>query len=152
MLNKQLQTFLEGNHIHYSVIQHKPAYTAQEIAEVAHIKGKSLAKIVMIKVDGKLAMVVGSAAWHINLNALKKQIKASIVELASEYEFQESFPDVEVGAMPPFGNLFGMDVYVDDGLLLEKEIAFNGGNHTELVKMSYQDWAKWVKPKIVHIH
>ncbi len=149
---KELQKFLDSHKVKYEVITHNPVYTAQEIAACAHIPGKDLAKTVIVKLDGKMVMLVGPATQQFNFNALKKLSKAKKVELASEKEFQDLFPECELGAMPPFGNLFDMDVYVDDSLIEEKEIAFNAGNHTELVKMRYDDWAKLVKPKVVSIH
>lgn len=152
MQNRNLQTFLDKMKVKYDVILHTPAYTAQEIAANAHVPGKDLAKTVIVKMDGKLAMLVIPANQQINFAILKKTAKAKDIELASEYEFQNKFPGCEVGAMPPFGNLYHMDVYVDDCLMSGRDISFNAGNHTELVKMSYNDWARLVKPKVVHIH
>lgn len=152
MLNKNLRKFLDKNHIHYEIITHSPAYTAPEIAAQAHIPGKDLAKTVIVKVDGKLAMLVGPANTQFNFKNLKELMKAKTLELASEYEFQDHFKDCEVGAMPPFGNLYEMDVWVDDRMQKDEEIAFNAGNHTELIKMRFEDWAKLVRPKVVHLH
>jgi Ala-tRNA(Pro) deacylase len=152
MLNKNLQKFLDENNVKYQIIPHSPAYTAQEIAQVAHIAGQDLAKTVIIKLDGKLAMLVVPAHQMINFMALKEMLGAKKLELASEYEFQDCFKDCEVGAMPPFGNLYKMDVFVEDSLLKDKEISFNAGNHKELVKMNYDDWATLVKPRVVRIH
>lgn len=152
MRNKHLEEYLNDNKVKYRTITHSPAYTAQEIAAVAHIGGNKLAKTVIVKIDGELAMLVSPATKMVNFDHLKKLTKAKNVELASEYEFQDRFKDCEVGAMPPFGNLYEMSVYVDDSLLEDDEIVFNAGNHSELVKMKYDDWAKLVKPKVVHIH
>lgn len=152
MRNKRLKKFLDEHNVKYELLRHSPAYTAQEIAATAHIPGKDLVKTVIVKLDGKLAMLVCSANKMINFEKLKKVANAKHVELASEYEFQDRFADCEVGAMPPMGNLFDMDVYVDDSLLEDEKIAFNAGNHSELVRMRYEDWAKLVKPKVVHIH
>jgi Ala-tRNA(Pro) deacylase len=152
MLNKQLQDFLEKNHVKYDVVKHTPAYTAQEIAAMAHVPGKHLAKTVIVKIDGKLAMLVTPSTIKINFDKLKKELHARQLDLASEYEFQDQFPGCEVGAMPPFGNLFDMDVYADECLMEDREIAFNAGNHTELVKITYNDWQKLVKPRVVHLH
>lgn len=152
MQYRHLQDFLEKEKVRFDVISHTPAYTAQEIAANAHIPGKWLAKTVIIKADGRLMMLVTQATKQINFKALKKLIKAKNIELASEFEFQERFPGCETGAMPPFGNLYNMDVYVDDSMLEDKEIAFNAGNHTELVMMRYDDWARLTHPKVVHFH
>ena len=146
---QKLRELLDGHKVKYVIIQHSPAYTAQEIAASAHIPGKELAKTVMVKIDGKMAMAVLPASCHINLDRLKNAAGATRVELASEPEFKGMFPDCEVGAMPPFGNLYGMEVFVTESLAQDEEIAFNAGSHTELVRLSYKDFAKLVKPKVV---
>lgn len=130
------------------MITHSPAYTAQEVAASAHIKGKEVAKTVMVKVDGKMAMAVLPASRKVDFALLKKVAKAREVELAGENEFKDVFPDCEIGAMPPFGNLYGMEVFVDESLREDKEIAFNAGSHSELIKMAYKDFERLVKPKI----
>ncbi len=149
MLNPSLKTFLNKNQVRYSVIQHTPAYTAPEIAANCHLSGKFMAKVVIVKIDGKFAMVVEPAHQKVNLKSLEAMCDGKKVELASEYEFQDRFPDCELGAMPPFGNLYDMDVYVADGLTQDDQIAFNAGNHKELIKMSYQDFEKLVHPHII---
>lgn len=152
MLNKNLRQLLKENHIQYQVLSHSPAYTAPEIAEIAHISGHHLAKTVIVKLDNKLAMLVGPANMKFNFRALKNELNVKSIELASEFEFQDRFQDCELGAMPPLGDPYEMDVFVDERLLADEEIAFNAGNHTELVKMRYADWARLVKPKVVHHH
>lgn len=152
MLTKRVKKFLDDNHVKYRTISHTPAYTSQEIAALAHISGRNLAKTVMVKIDGKLAMLVEPANIQVNLKAFKDLLGANKVELASEYEFANKFPDCETGAMPPFGKLFNMDVYVEDDLTKDDWIAFNGGSHSELIRMSYKDFAKLIKPTVVHAH
>jgi Ala-tRNA(Pro) deacylase len=125
------------------------AYTAQGIAALTHIPGKELAKTVMVMVDGKLAMAVVPASFRVDLFKLKRYLDAETVELASESEFRDRFPDCETGSMPPFGNLYGMDVFVDESLAEDKEIAFNAGSHRELVRMSYADYRSVVKPVVI---
>ena len=143
----RLKDFLDDQHIKYVTIQHSMAYTAQEIAAKAHIPGKELAKTVIVKIDGKNAMAVLPASYRINLGRLKQVCRASQVELASEEDFRDLFPGCETGAMPPFGNLYNMDVYVENSLADDEDIAFNAGSHTELIKLSYQDFEKLVHPK-----
>ncbi len=152
MRKRQLKKYLDEHKVKYDIIPHSPAYTAQEIAANAHISGRDLAKTVIVKIDGELAMLVGPANRRFNLRKLQDETGADKVELASEFEFQDRFPDCETGAMPPLGNLYDMAVYVDDSLLEDQEIAFNAGNHSELVKMRYEDWAKLVKPKVIRLH
>ncbi len=143
--------FLNRNHIKHKVIRHSRVYTSLDIAESAHISGKELAKTVMAKIDGKIAMVVLPASQKIDFTLLKEVTGAKETEIASEEEFQDMFSECEVGAMPPLGNLYGMDVYVDKSLTDDKEIAFNAGNHMELVQISYKDFEDLVKPKRVNI-
>lgn len=145
----KVKKYLDSNNIKYVIVEHSPAYTAQEIAGRAHISGKMLAKTVMIKVDGKMAMAVLPASFKISFDHLKEALGMEKVRLAYEQEFMDKFPDCEVGAMPPFGNLYGIDVYVAESLVQDKEIAFNACSHSELIKMNYKDFEKLVKPKIL---
>jgi len=144
----KLKEFLDTNKIKYVVIIHSPAFTAQEIAASAHIPGKDLAKTVMIKLDGKMAMAVLPAFCRIDFDRLKKAAGAKKVDLATEQEFKDMFPQCDTGAMPPFGNLYDMEVYVAEKLAEDEEIAFNAGSHTELVKLAYSDFERLVKPTV----
>jgi len=145
----KLKAFLDSQNIKYTSIRHPAASTAQRIAATTHIPGKELAKTVMVKIDGKMAMTVLPASRHLNIEMLKEATHAEKVELATEMAFVNLFPDCEAGAMPPFGNLYGMDVYVAECLAEDEEIAFNAGTHTELVRLAYKDFAKLVKPTVV---
>ena len=147
---KKLKKFLDQNAIRYVTISHSPAYTAQEIAASAHIPGKMLAKTVMVKIDGAMAMAVLPASCNIDFSEFEESLGASSVELASESEFSEMFPGCEVGAMPPFGNLYGIKVYVDEALAEDEEIAFNAGSHRELIMLKYNDFKRLVNPKVVN--
>ena len=146
---KRLKEYLDAKSVKYQVIPHKCTYTAQETAVSASVPGDEMAKTVMVKVDGKMAVSVLPASYKVDFNLLKLNTGAKNVELASEEEFEMMFPQCEVGAMPPFGNLYGMDVYVAKKLAEDEEIAFNAGSHTELVKLSYKDFERLVSPKIV---
>lgn len=146
---RKLKEFLEGHNIKYVTIRHSQAFTAQEIASTAHVSGKQLAKTVMVKIDGKMAMAVLPASYRVDFDLLKKAVGAKRVQLASEQEFKDMFPGCEVGAMPPFGNLYDMEVLVAESLAEAEEIAFNAGSHTELIKMSYKDFETHVKPKVM---
>jgi Ala-tRNA(Pro) deacylase len=149
MPTQKLKDYLDQHEIQYVTISHSPAYTAQRIAEMTRIPGKDLAKTVIVKIDDKFAMAVLPASRRVDLRHLQEAIGADEVTLSSETEFNELFPDCEVGAMPPFGNLYDMDVYVADQLTEDDEIAFNAGSHSELVKMSYKDFAHLVTPQVV---
>lgn len=149
MPSSKLKEFLDSKKVRYEVIRHSPAYTAQGIAASAHVKGKELAKTVMIKVDGEMAMAVLPAPYKVDFELLKRATGSDNVELASEDEFRDRFPGCEVGAMPPFGNLYDMGVYVTESLSEDKEIAFNAGTHTELIRMFYSDFERLVHPTIM---
>jgi len=144
----KLREFLDSHQIKYLVISHSLAYTAQGVAALAHVSGKKLAKTVIVKIDGVLAMVVVPASLHVHLELLKKLTGAQTVELASEREFKDAFPDCETGAMPPFGNLYDMSVYADECLAEYEEITFSAGTHRELVRMSFKDMVRLVGPTI----
>ncbi|HED30939.1 MAG TPA: YbaK/EbsC family protein [Prosthecochloris aestuarii] len=145
---RKLRDFLDSHRIRYFIISHSPAYTAQEIAASAHVPGKELAKTVMVTIDGKLSMVVIPASNQLDFSKLRKLTGTEDVLLASEEDFADMFPGCEVGAMPPFGNLFGMRTYVDEELTEDEEIVFNAGAHTELLRLSYQDYERLVHPVV----
>lgn len=142
----KLRAFLDSHKIQYLVISHSVAYTAQGIAALAHVSGKRLAKTVIVKIDGILAMVVVPASAHVDMEALRMFTGARTVELATEREFKDAFPDCETGAMPPFGNLYDMSVYADESLAENEEFTFNAGTHRELVRMRWDDFVRLVRP------
>jgi Ala-tRNA(Pro) deacylase len=144
---KKLREYLDGNHIKYVVLSHSLAYSAQEVAASVHIPGKEVAKTVLVNVNGKLVMAVLPANYNINFNRLMIALGGGDVFLAPENELLELFPDCELGAMPPFGNLYNMEVFVAKSLAEDEEIAFNAGSHTEIIKMDYKDFAQMVEPK-----
>lgn len=148
MTLSKLREFLDSHHIKYLVISHSLAYTAQGVAALAHVSGKELAKTVIVKIDDILAMAVVPAAFHVDLDRLKILTGARAVELATEAEFKDAFPDCETGAMPPFGNLYGMSVYADASLAENEEITFSAGTHRELVRTKWADMVRLVSPTI----
>lgn len=150
MLVPRLQELLDERHVNYFRIEHEPAFTAQQIAHSTHTPGRQIAKTVIVNVDGHLAMVVTTATSRVDLEVLRNVIGCSDARLATESEFQSSFPGCELGAMPPFGNLWGMEVFVS-GLLTEDEtITFDGGTHTEAIRLSYADYARLVNPRVLN--
>jgi Ala-tRNA(Pro) deacylase len=151
MPSQRLQEFLDQNQIKYDLISHPRALTCQEIAAATHIPGKEIAKSVIVEIDGDLAMAVVPGSQKVDLELLREAIGARNVALARESGFKDRFPECDLGAMPPFGNLYGMPVYVADTLAEDEEIAFNAGSHTQLVRMSYRDFERLVQPRIMHI-
>ena len=148
---RRLREFLDSHGVRYFVVSHSAAYTAQEIAAAAHVPGKELAKTVMVNIAGKMAMVILPASRQLDFERLREITDTRDVELAGEKEFAGLFPECEIGAMPPFGNLYGMDVYVSEELESDDEIAFNAGAHSELLRLSYEDYKKLVHPKIARL-
>ena len=151
MALSSLKEYLDEHRVEYIVISHSIAYTAQGIAALTHIPGKELAKTVMVKIDGKPAMAVVPASVRVDLRLMKEATGAKTVEVASEQEFKGLFPECETGAMPPFGNLYGLDVFADESLAKDKEIAFNAGSHRELIRLAWKDFARLVKPQMVQL-
>jgi Ala-tRNA(Pro) deacylase len=148
---QRLKEFLDKNNIRYVVITHSRAYTAAGIAAITHIPGNEIAKTVMVRIDGKLAMAVIPASRHLDLDALRTGLRATSVSLVTEKEFENSFPDCELGAMPPFGVLYDLPVYLDEKLSKDLEIAFNAGSHRELVRLAYKDFAHLQHPQVMQI-
>ena len=151
MPTTRLLEYLDRNQVEYVLIRHSPAYTAQTIAASAHVPGKELAKTVMVKMNGELAMVVLPASNQIHFERLQKAAGTKDIALADEQEFLDLFPDCEVGAMPPFGNLYGMRVFVDADLTEDREIAFNAGSHRELIRLQYDDFERLVEPRLAKL-
>ncbi len=146
MPGQEIRSYLNANCIRYVRIIHSPAYTAQEIAASAHVPGRELAKTVMVKIDDAMAMAVLPAPRQVDTEALAELAGASDVTLATEEEFTDIFAGCEVGAMPPFGHLYDLPVYVDSTLAQDEEIAFNAGSHAELIRMRYLDFLRLVQP------
>lgn len=146
---RQLREFLDSHGIKYAVLPHPHAVTAQQIAASAHIPGKELAKTVVVRLDGEAVLAVLPASQQVDFDLLREAAGAERAELANEAEFRGRFPDCDLGAMPPFGNLYGLDVYVTDSLAEDEEIAFNAGSFTELVRMDYRDFERLVQPQVL---
>lgn len=149
MPSQLLKEFLDNNDIKYVSIMHSLAFTAIDIAKSVHIPTREMAKTVIIKIDGELAMAVVPATYKVKLDNLQQALGSDNVELAHEQEFNKRFVDCEVGAMPPFGNLYDMDVYVAESLTEDRKIAFNAGSHSEVIQMDYRDYESLVKPRLI---
>lgn len=152
MPSERLTSYLEANHVSFETLHHASAVTAQEAAAAAHVRGKEFAKTVMVNLDNKLAMVVLPAHMKVNTTQLQAATGAHDVRIASEDEFRDAFPGCELGAMPPFGNLYEMPVFVADVLAEDEKITFNAGSHTEAIRIAYRDFERLVKPVPVRLH
>jgi Ala-tRNA(Pro) deacylase len=143
-----ISRFLDSQHVSYQSRRHSPAYTAQGIAQAQHLSGKKLAKVVMVIADdSKLVMAVLQANYRVDLDRLGRLMDTKRIRLATEEEFRDVFPDCELGAMPPLGNLYHLDVWVDDALKSHNDICFNAGTHAEIIQMDFQDFSRLVQPQ-----
>lgn len=149
MIADRVRSMLDKNKVKYAVIQHSAAFTATEIAASAHVPGREMAKSVMVKIEGMFAIVVLPSPHRVSLEELQRIVGTERVRLAHEPEFEKLFPDCEAGAMPPFGNLYGLDVFVHPALMHGEMIAFNAGSHTEVVRMRYADFERLAQPRVL---
>lgn len=141
--------FLKEAGVKYEVLEHKPVFTAQRMAAVEHEPGKFVAKPVIVKADGKFVMCVLAACYKIDLQNLKKQLGAKKVRLAAEDEMSGIFDDCEIGAEPPFGNLYDLQTIMDKALESDEYILFQAGSHQKAIRMTMADYLNLVKPKVM---
>ncbi len=146
---RELREYLDEQQVEYDIITHLPSHTAQETAAAAHVPGQEMAKTVMVKVDGEMTMLVLPASMKVDFGRLLDATGAQDVELAQEHEFRDLFPDCELGAMPPFGNLFGLPTMVAEELTEDEKIAFSAGTTTEVIRLAYRDYARLVWPRVL---
>jgi Ala-tRNA(Pro) deacylase len=151
MLSPRLHQFLDARGSDYTTLVHDRTVTAQQTANAAHVGNRRFAKTVVLKVDGKLAMLVMPAAYRVDVTRLSRALGGPEVEIATEEEFADAFADCEVGAMPPFGNLYGLPVYVDARMADRGEVVFNAGSHTDLVRMPYTEFERLAEPKLLYL-
>ena len=150
MYSKKLIHYLKQNHVPFRIKKHPRAFSALTTAEAAHISGKHLAKTVILRVEGELRMFVMSAGELIDMEAMRDIFGTDDIRLAHEEEFEGVFSDCEPGGMPPFGNLYGLPVYVSPRLAGDSEIVFNAGDHSRLVGMNFLDYDRLVHPCIIN--
>ena len=144
----RLENYLRENTVPFEVQHHPRVVTAQEVAATEHIPGKMLAKTVMVLADGKMAMLALPTPHEVDLEKVGEALGAREVRLAEEEEFEDTFPDCEVGAMPPFGNLYGLPVYVEEALAEDETIFFRAGTHTDTMSVRYADFERLVEPTV----
>jgi Ala-tRNA(Pro) deacylase len=143
----KLQRALDAEQIRYEVHSHPEAMTARSLAAADHVADREVAKVVIVRADEQMQMLVLPASHRVELHALRELLGVRHLRLANEGELGEVFAQCEVGAMPPFGNFWQMPVWVDDRLRAETEIVFAGGNHHETVHMAYSDFERMVHPR-----
>ncbi len=147
---QRLKNYLDEKGVKYVSIRHSEAYTAMEVAASAHIPGQEMAKTVMVKLDDRLAMALLRSTDKVDLDLVRATAGAKKAGLATELQFQGMFPGIELGAMPPFGNLYDMAVYVDEALARDERIAFNAGTHSELIQLDYADFERLVQSSVAN--
>jgi Ala-tRNA(Pro) deacylase len=148
---ERLESYLREEKVPFEIQHHPLAYTALEVAAVEHVPGQQFAKVVMLVADGSKAMLVVPATHMVRVDHLREALAMQDVRLAEESEFAEDFPDCEIGAMPPFGNLYNMEVFVDRSLMQDGKIVFRAGSHTDTMSLAYPDFATLVVPRVVDV-
>jgi Ala-tRNA(Pro) deacylase len=151
-ISRTLNAYLDREHVHYDVLPHPEAFRAAEIAHTLHTPEKEMAKVVIVKVDKRFVMTVLSASWNVDIHRLRTVFATHQVRLATEDEITGLFPDCELGAMPPFGNLYGLSVYVDQPLTEDEEFVFQAGTHSDAIRMRYWDFASLAFPVVAKFH
>ena len=151
-ISRILKECLDREHVHYDVLPHPEAFRALATAQVLQTPEKEMAKVVIVKVDQRFVMMVLPASWQVDLHRLREVFMTHHVRLATEDQIKDLFPDCEVGAMPPFGILYGLPVYVDRSLTEDEEIVFQAGTHSEAIRMRYADFAALVFPVVGEFH
>jgi len=151
-ISRTLNAYLDHERVHYDVLPHPEAFRALAIAQTLHTPGKEMAKVVIVKVQERFAMTVLPASWNVDLRRLRTVFATNRVRLATEDEITGLFPDCELGAMPPFGNLYGLPVYVDQSLTEDEEIVFQAGTHSDAIRMRYWDFASLAFPVVEEFH
>jgi Ala-tRNA(Pro) deacylase len=151
-ISRTLNAYLDHERVHYDVLTHPEAFRALAIAQTLHTPEKQMAKVVIVKVDERFVMTVLPASWNVDLHRLRTVFATHRVRLATEDEITGLFPDCELGAMPPFGNLYGLPVYVDQSLTEDEEIVFQAGTHSDAIRMRYMDFAVLVFPVVAEFH
>jgi len=145
---ERLEGYLRENSVPFELQHHPLAFTAQAVAESEHVSGRLVAKVVMVYADGKLTMLALPAPARVDLKRAVAELGVKEVRLAREEEFAAAFPDCDVGAMPPLGNLYGVPTFVDRSLTEDESIIFQAGTHTDTVRLAYKDYERLVKPVV----
>jgi Ala-tRNA(Pro) deacylase len=143
-----LLRYLQSNKVEFQVMEHDPAFSAHDVAAVAHVPESEMAKAILIKIDEHYWMAVLRSDQRINQQLIRRVFGAKIVHLAHEEELGMLFPDCQIGAMPPFGNLYGLPVVVEESLAGDEEIVFNACTHTKAIRMKFSDFKRLAKPVI----
>ena len=148
---ERLQEHLVANGVRFELEQHKVAYTAQDLAAVEHVSGRRVAKVVVLMTGGGANLLLMPASSQVDLEKVTAELGIADVRLAHEDEFAGMFEDCDVGAMPPFGSLYGLPVYVDVSLTKAPEITFPAGSHRESMRIRFSDFDRLENPRVVNV-
>jgi Ala-tRNA(Pro) deacylase len=148
---ERLEAYLREHGVRYEITPHAEAYTAQEVAATEHVPGRQFAKVVIVEADGKHVMLVLPASGRVDLVRVRSALGAKMARLAREDEFANEFPDCEAGAMPPFGNLYGLPVYIDRALVEEPRLVFNACSHRETLALPTDDYRRLAAPAVIEV-
>ena len=144
----RLRELLDRHGARYQILEHSRVYTARETARAIHVPGRELAKVVVIRHGGGLSLAVLSAQSRVDLERLSAALHDPVV-LAPEAEIAAAIPDCEIGAMPPFGSLYGLKTYLDESLTHDRHVTFNAGTHVEAIRMPLEDYRRVAAPIVL---
>lgn len=147
----RVKSFLQRHNVWFEEVRHRTDYTALETAADTHTPGREFAKTVVVAIDEAFAIAILPAQHHVHLEKLRRAVQARHVRLATEAEMQRLFPDCELGAEPPFGNLYHLPVYMSTALVGDRHLAFNAGTHEEVIRMYFEDFERLVKPRVLDL-
>jgi Ala-tRNA(Pro) deacylase len=150
-LTERLRAFLDSNRVEYTHTVHPLAFTAREVASADHVPAREFAKTVLLSGDHGYAMAVVPAARLVDFQEVRLALGLTHARLATETEIAQLFPDCELGAMPAFGNLYDVPVFLDSALAGEPVIAFNGGTHRDVVHVRTEDFRRLAQPTLVSL-
>ncbi len=145
---QRIRDYLDSQNVLYETVHHSQAFSGQEVAHSLHLSGKRLAKAVVLGGDGKLLMAIIPASHRLNLQDMRVAAEVMSLEMVSESELAKVFPDCEGGAVPPFGNLYGLEVWVDRAVSDSEEIFFCAGTHQDCLRMKYSDFSRLCRPRL----
>ena len=146
----RLDELLDSRHVPYERLQHRPAYTANRVAQALHVRGREMAKTVLLRTGRGHMLAIVPATHRIDLEQVRRELHDDTVEMASEEEMDRLFPDCGRGAMPPFGCLYDLPTIVDEALVEDEQIVFEAQNHEEAIRMAYRDFEELEHPRKGH--
>jgi Ala-tRNA(Pro) deacylase len=146
----KLEDLLVSRHIAFQRLPHRRTYTANRMAQALHVKGREVAKTVLLRTGRGHMLAVLPATHHIDLEQLREELQDPELTLASEEEMDRLFPDCERGAVPPFGSLYDVPTIMDDSLTEDETIVFEGPDHEQAIRITLRDYEALEHPRHAH--